>query len=202
MSRTDKDIPFYVRVLHAYQEGKVEHDHLPHPDRVIRRMNLESERIFFPHDKNGIGDYIDELRSLGHEPIVEEFSMWSSLYGDFREFSQPYNLLRKLCEQDGCGKRKMLVRVFFYDYRLIESKLSSECTSVEFFEPHDFIDIRDEKIVSCVPDIKNRNGYVYEKNEFSRSSVKQVLRKVRDNLDDVDELASVPELNMRFDKKI
>lgn len=200
MSRTDKDIPFFVKELYAFQDGKIHHDHTPKDSYERRVKNTESMKKFLPHEKRKIAEYAEKLRKDGHEPQIEETTEFKyNLYSAYRYliddyFDDFYN---------DVNYYKKIVIVYHYDYITIEQRYSNECTTAEFYDHNTGTDKRDGKRVSCYADIENyKQRHKCSKNEISRRKVKQSLKKVQKNLNNLDDFAYEPELTMKYGKKI
>lgn len=204
MSRTDKDIPFFVKKLHDFEDGNIVHDHVPYKDKVRRYVNKDSIKEFKPDEKHKIADYANELRSLGKEPQIVEterhrgFGFDNEIYFSLMRHRNGRNLYSDEIYKDDYKK---IVEVFYYDYVEIENMFSDECTDAENYNLHNNTDKRDGKRVSCGPQYSYKHFHKCYKNETSRSKVRQALRKVEKNLDNIDEYGSVAELTEYYGKK-
>lgn len=205
MSRTDKDIPFFVMKQRDFEDGKIKHDHTPYKNTVHRYVNKDSIKEFSPDQKSKIAEYAQELRNIGKEPqIVETKQHRGFLFTDELYFSlmRRSNGLDSYSEDLYKNDFKIVVEVFYYDYVERKARFSDKCTDVEHYDSHSQTDTRDGKIASCAPVYNYRHYHKCPKNKMSRAKVRQALKNVEKNLHNLDEYGAVAELNEEYDKKI
>lgn len=205
MSRTDKDIPFFVMKQRDFEDGNIEHDHIPRKNTVRRNVNKDSIKEFSPDQKSKIAEYAQELRNIGKEPqIVETKQHRGFLFTDELYFSlmRRSNGLDSYSEDLYKNDFKIVVEVFYYDYVVYKARFSDKCTDAEHYDSHLQTDTRDGKIASCAPVYNYRDYHKCPKNKMSRAKVRQALKNVEKNLGNLDEYGAVAELNEEYDKKI
>lgn len=175
MSRTDKDIPEKVKKLYAFQEGKIDHDHIPRRDSIKEYTVFDSLKLFSNRDKKGVNEYVSYLKGMGYKVVIEDYKI-----------------------EDCCKFISVHATrdVQFYS-------LSNECTTVEFYDHNTDTDIRDGRGVTCSADVPYT--YFCPKNVVSRSKARQALRNAMKYIGDdeaLDDFSSVSDITNKYGKKV
>lgn len=167
MSRTDKDLPYGVKVLHLMKDGHFNHDH--NRDRP-RTVYVECEETFEKKDARTIHAFRQELIAEGVEFVEVELDAVVKTYID-----NDYRLSRIVEIPKSIEFRwKKAVRV--------KSRVSAYCSSPEFYDPLTGLDTRDNKDAACVPTVEDYSGGGYywcmARSPHSRNGLKSRLNNI------------------------